>query len=41
MSEEAVDDYLAVFKSIPDQFVISKILEKHGNDLLANDTIFF
>ena len=41
MYDEAVDDYLAVFKFIPDWFVISKMLEKLGNDLLTDDGILF
>ena len=41
MCDEAVDDYLAAFKFIPDWFVISKMLEKLGNDLLADDDILF
>ena len=41
MCDKAVDDYLSVFEFIPDWFVITKMLEKLGNDLLADDDILF
>ena len=41
MCDGAIDYCLAASKFIPDWFVISKMLEKFHNSILANDKILF
>ena len=41
MWDEAVDEFLAVLKFIPDWFVTIKMIEKFDNALHAKDGILF